>query len=682
MDATWVNGVLIGATQETGQWQTPRMYEVPAGVIRAGANSIAVRVLDTGGAAGFTGEPGTLSIAPHGRGGDPVPVFLAGEWFVRRGASLQDIGALPSRSWLHQNRPSALYNAMLAPLVPFEIRGAIWYQGESNRPRAMQYRRLFPAMIADWRRAFGQGDFPFYFVQIAPYTYGGDVGEAAELREAQLMTLSVPNTGMAVTMDIGNPGDIHPSNKQDVGDRLARWALAKTYGRDDVACSGPVYRAMSVEESRIRLAFNHADGLRTGEGELRHFTIAGVDRDFHPASAMIEGEDVLVWSDTVPNAGRGSLRVASRRNDEPLERRWPARVLLPDGRLGYGNDPGKRPAGGAPARLRTGVVGGEQGSPPPVHPLQHVRVIGASVTQGLTPGNGLGEVIAAMILCEREAVEQEADLLFFANPIGKARAQLKAARESGATMLVGVDFLFWFGYGLYGADRKLLGSDDERLQLLEAGLLLLGQIDVPIAVGDFPDMSDAIGGMLLEAQVPEAETLVKLNARLRAWASERENVVILPLAHVIGKLRADEEIRMGKHVWPAGSADLLLLPDRLHTTREGQVAIASLAMFGLVEAGLVAEEDVELDVAAIPGTAGRASARGSARAVGLARTIHEHPRRKPHLHESGGCAGLSAPAGTLRTLTSSTTLQGRLRGQRPQSTSRNRVGTAGAHLHE
>ena len=197
---------------------------------------------------------------------------------------------------------SALYNGMIAPLVPYAIRGAIWYQGESNVGRTHQYRTLFPAMIANWRSDWGQGDFPFGFVQLAPYRYDGqNPANCAELREAQLMTLkSVPNTGMAVTMDIGNVKNIHPGNKLDVGKRLALWALAKVYGRD-VVYSGPIYKSMAVEGDKIRLGFDHVDGgLIASDGKpLADFTIAGVDEKFVPAEAKIDGDSIVVNADGV-----------------------------------------------------------------------------------------------------------------------------------------------------------------------------------------------------------------------------------------------------------------------------------------------------------------------------------------------------------------------------------------------
>ncbi len=201
---------------------------------------------------------------------------------------------------------SVLYNAMIAPLVPFAVRGAIWYQGEANAGRAHLYRKLLPAMIRDWRSAWGQGDFPFLIVQLANFKDANPEPADdpwAELREAQAMTLAAsPNTGLAVTIDIGEAKDIHPKNKQDVGKRLARIALAKTYGRD-VVWTGPVYAAMTpAGEGKLRLTFRPEGGPPTakGGGSLKGFAVAGEDRKFVWADAAVDGDAVVVTSPKVP----------------------------------------------------------------------------------------------------------------------------------------------------------------------------------------------------------------------------------------------------------------------------------------------------------------------------------------------------------------------------------------------
>jgi sialate O-acetylesterase len=199
-----------------------------------------------------------------------------------------------------QNRPANLYNGMIAPIAPLAVRGAIWYQGESNVGRAHQYRTLFPLMIQDWRKTWGH-DFAFGFVQLAPYRYLGDPAACAELWEAQTMTLrKVPNTGMAVTTDISDIKDIHPKNKQDVGKRLALWALAKSYGKD-IVYSGPIHRSITGEGSKIRVHFDHVGGgLISRDGKpLSHFAVAGADQKFQPANAAIDGDTVVVESDAV-----------------------------------------------------------------------------------------------------------------------------------------------------------------------------------------------------------------------------------------------------------------------------------------------------------------------------------------------------------------------------------------------
>lgn len=193
--------------------------------------------------------------------------------------------------------PSKLYNGMIVPVEPYTIKGVIWYQGESNAGRAYQYRKLFPAMIDNWRKDWNNSKLPFYFVQISPHR-----SQNAEIRDAQLYVYrNTPYTGIAVTTDNGDSLDIHPRNKELVGKRLSLWALRNEYGRKDIITSGPLYKSMQVEGDKIRISFDFDKGLVAKDGELKEFTIAGDDQNFVPANAKIEGNTVVVWSEAVKN---------------------------------------------------------------------------------------------------------------------------------------------------------------------------------------------------------------------------------------------------------------------------------------------------------------------------------------------------------------------------------------------
>ncbi len=196
--------------------------------------------------------------------------------------------------------PSGVYNAMLNPIIPYGMRGVIWYQGEANAGQGYQYRKVFPAMIKNWRDDWQQGDFPFFYVQLPPYKYPWikEPG-VAKLREAQLMSLSVPNTGMIVTTDVGDVNDAHPMNKKDVGERLALVALAKSYGKK-LVYSGPIYKSMKIEGDKIRLFFEHVGGgLAAEKGKLTHFIIAGRNEQFVNADAVIDENTIVVSSKEV-----------------------------------------------------------------------------------------------------------------------------------------------------------------------------------------------------------------------------------------------------------------------------------------------------------------------------------------------------------------------------------------------
>lgn len=308
-DDTYVNGVRVGGmswAEDPQSWSTPRNYVVPAGVLKPGRNVIAVRVMSnyTGGGLAGPGAAMQLHGPEGGSAGAEASIALAGAW---RYSMEQDFGRVTGiaepQTLAGAHSPTMLFNGMIAPLLPYGIRGAIWYQGESNAGDAARYRTLFPAMIRDWRKRWKQGDFPFYFVQLAnfmhePATRESDNSRWAELREAQTLARSLPKTGMAVTIDIGEARDIHPRNKRDVGVRLALCALAEVHG-EKVACYGPRYRSMKVAGGAVRVAWDHAEGLRSRAGGVRGFGVAGADRVFHAAEGKIEGAEVVVSSGKV-----------------------------------------------------------------------------------------------------------------------------------------------------------------------------------------------------------------------------------------------------------------------------------------------------------------------------------------------------------------------------------------------
>ena len=304
-DTTYFNGVKVGATGkdlEEQYWAQVREYRVPARLVQAGRNVIAVRVYSFVSDGGMIGPANQMRLGLADRGAGSVP--LEGVWRYRME---HDLGMVsPPAGPLgagNQISPYILYDSMIAPLIPYGLRGAIWYQGECNTAKPWQYHRLLTDMIRCWRWDWGQGDFPFLIVQLAnfrPAANHQDASQWARLREAQFQTLSEPATGLAVTIDIGEALDIHPQNKVDVGRRLAQWALSATYGRPVVA-SGPLYVGMTREGSTIRLRFDHADGgLVARGGALRTFVMAGSDRTFHDATAVIDDRTVVVSCPAVP----------------------------------------------------------------------------------------------------------------------------------------------------------------------------------------------------------------------------------------------------------------------------------------------------------------------------------------------------------------------------------------------
>ena len=286
MDTTWVNGVKVGSTYSYDQ---KRSYKVPVGTLHRGVNTIAIRVFDTGSYGGFID-----GVAPMLKVGGQT---LSAPAKMSMGASIWNQPPMP---FLIENNPFiplTLYNGMIAPVAPIAIKGALWYQGESNAGRAYQYRTLLPAMINDWRKTWGQGDFPFYIVQLANFMAKTDQpvdSDWAELREAQSIAAeAVKNGGLATAVDIGDTTDIHPKNKQEVGRRLALIALNRLY-KQPVEFAGPTFKSFSREGSKLRITFDHADGMTAGSGPLRGFAIAGADKKFYWAQAAIEYNTVVL----------------------------------------------------------------------------------------------------------------------------------------------------------------------------------------------------------------------------------------------------------------------------------------------------------------------------------------------------------------------------------------------------
>ncbi len=297
--AVWFNGRFLGGHDESRKGLDGRplehVYDVPAEAVRLGDNLIVVRVL---GQRGLTGPADRMLLQ---RGDAAEAVSLAGAWRFRAGTPVDQLRGRrrqPDRIWA----PAGLYHGMIAPLAPFAIKGAIWYQGEGNAGQA-SYADELTALIRDWRDVFGLGNFPFYIVQLSGFgKYPAQPGSSswALTRELQAkVAREVPHCGLAVSIDRGEVYDIHPPNKRDVGERLAAVALARAYGKD-VPCEGPTYREMSVENGAIRIRFDHAEGLRSVGSGPAGLAIAGDDRQWVWAQARIHGESLVAWSPDVP----------------------------------------------------------------------------------------------------------------------------------------------------------------------------------------------------------------------------------------------------------------------------------------------------------------------------------------------------------------------------------------------
>lgn len=291
-DQAYLNGSLIG---EGRGWNVDRHYTIGAGQLKAGKNVIAVRVDDTGAGGGIWGDSSELSLTANGH-----RYALAGNWAY----GIQEV--LQIKTGIGPNDyPSVLYNAMVHPFGKLNIKGAIWYQGEANAYTGYEYRYALSLLIRDWRNLFNNREMPFYFVQLTSFNANnGNSNNGstwAEIRESQAAVLKLPHTGMAVTIDVGESNDIHPRNKKDVGERLAAVALRDTYGKAVIA-SGPVYQSSATEGNRVHIRFSSAGtgvAIRNGSSTLEGFEIAGEDRKFYPAEAVIAGGLVTVHSSRV-----------------------------------------------------------------------------------------------------------------------------------------------------------------------------------------------------------------------------------------------------------------------------------------------------------------------------------------------------------------------------------------------
>ena len=296
IDVTYFNGHSVGHTETC---PVKRVYTIPSGMVKAGRAVITVRVLDIGSAGGLRGNADNMALSC---GDDRMS--LGGEWRMKLASDLNKVAKVPVNPVDNPFIPTVLYNAMIRPLVPYAVRGAIWYQGENNAPRAYRYRDLLPQMIASWRKDWNS-NFPFIIVQLANYMKRKEQpaeSEWAELREAQLLTSqSVAGTGLAVAIDAGMADDIHPTDKQTVGHRLSLAARRVAYG-EDIAFSGPICNGHKIEGGAVRLSFTHADGgLKAKDcDKLNGFAIAGADHQFHWADARIDGNDIIVSSPDVP----------------------------------------------------------------------------------------------------------------------------------------------------------------------------------------------------------------------------------------------------------------------------------------------------------------------------------------------------------------------------------------------
>lgn len=288
-DIAWINGVKVGQTN--WGFDVNRLYTVPKEALKSGKNNITVRVQDRRNKGGFSASAKEFFINLG-----TEKISLASTWKFKVDEVYDNFEISPNE------QPSLLYNGMINPLIPYGIKGVIWYQGENNSRRAKEYAITFPNLINNWRKDWGQGDFPFLFVQLANFGAPNNSpsnSNWAELRESQTKTLALKNTGMASAVDIGEAYNIHPKNKQDVGKRLSLAALKVAYNKD-IVYSGPQYKSMEITNDKAIISFNHVgSGFKVKDGQIKEFEIAGADKKFYKATAKIDGDKIVVWSSEV-----------------------------------------------------------------------------------------------------------------------------------------------------------------------------------------------------------------------------------------------------------------------------------------------------------------------------------------------------------------------------------------------
>ncbi|UZR96280.1 sialate O-acetylesterase [Chondrinema litorale] len=293
-DKLYINGIEVGSTT----YQYPqRRYNVPQNVLKSGNNLFVIRVVNN------TGKGGFVPDKPYYISAGEQTVDLKGYWQFKVGDVFIKEENLPQSIVIH-NQPTSLFNAMVAPITDYAIKGIVWYQGESNSGNPEAYKNLLPAFIKDWRKQWGQPELPFLNVQLPNYMdvdYLPVESNWALMREAQLEATKLPNTGMVVSIDLGEWNDIHPGNKKPIGDRLALIAQKMVYGEDDIVYSGPIYKSARVDGNKVILTFDHVgSGLISGNEEaLNHFAIAGTDKKFKWGKAVIKDNTVEVWHENI-----------------------------------------------------------------------------------------------------------------------------------------------------------------------------------------------------------------------------------------------------------------------------------------------------------------------------------------------------------------------------------------------